>query len=131
MANYSTALADKILDHIMGTTSFTEPTVYVALFTTTPTMPAGTGGTEVATGSYARVEVTTKMAAASSGSAASNADLTFPTATADWGTIVGAGIYSASTSGTLYIAGPLSASKVVDNGDTFTLPSGDLVVALG
>lgn len=130
MANMSTTLADKLLDHMLGKAAYTEPTVYVGLYTTVPTMPAGTGGTEVSGGSYARVELTGHTASAASGSAASNADLVFTTATADWGTVAGIGLFDASTSGTLLWAGDLSASKTVSSGDTFSIPSGDLTVAL-
>lgn len=130
MANISTYLADKLLDHMLGKTAYAEPTVYVGLYTTVPTMPAGTGGTEVSGGSYARVELTGNTAAAASGSAASSADLNFATATASWGTIAGIGLFDAATAGNLLWAGPLTASKAVGSGDTFSIPSTDLTVAL-
>lgn len=130
MTNFSTYLDDKILDHILGTAAYAEPTVYAALFTTAPTMPGGTGGTEVSGGSYARVQVSGKFAAASAGSAASNAAITWPAATANWGTINGIGLYDAATGGNLLSAGSLTASKAVPSGDTFSITAGDLVEAL-
>src|SRR5581483_8965091 len=123
MANISTYLSNKLLDHAFGGSAYTQPTVYLALFTTTPTMPAGTGGTEVTGGSYARVAIGGDMAAASSESKTSNADITFTTATANWGTVVGVGIYDASSSGNLLAAGNLTASETVNSGDTFKISS--------
>ena len=131
MANISTYLADKLLDHSLGTTAYTMPTVWCALFTTDPTMPAGTGAVEVSGGSYARVQVSTHMTAASAGSTDNSAILTWPTATAAWGTILGLGLYDASTVGNLLAAGPLATSKVVGSGDTFSIPTSDLAVTLG
>lgn len=128
--NLSTYAADKLLDHLLGKTSYTMPTVYVCLYTVLPTEPAGTGGTEVSVGSYARVQLSTHTAAASSGSASSNADITFATATADWGTIVGIGLFDASSAGNLLASGALATSKTVSSGDTFVLPSGDITATL-
>lgn len=136
MANLTTATADSILDHVTGRTAYSMPTVFVGLYTTNPTEPAGTGGTEVSTTStaYARIALGTggssKMAAASSGSTASNADLTWTTATADWGTVTGVGLFTASTGGSLIASGALTASKTVSSGDTFSISSGDLTLAL-
>lgn len=75
MANLSTTEADAMLDS--GLTA----SMYVGLYTTAPTMPAGTGGTEVTGGSYARQILTSKLAAAVSGSKTTSADITFPAAT--------------------------------------------------
>lgn len=126
MSNY---LEVKLLDHSLGTTTYTKPTtVYVALFTTDPT-DAGSG-TEVTGGSYARQSVTF-AAASTSGStstAVSNAGVTFtnlPTAT-----ITHMGLYDASTAGNLLYHGALTASKSVTSGDNFTINSGQLSIEL-
>jgi hypothetical protein len=94
--------------------------IYIALFTVAPT-DAG-GGTEVSGGSYARVQVTQADAnwnAPSGGNGLfSNVnDITFPTPTADWGTIVAVGIFDAASAGNLLIWGNLTANKTVNNGD--------------
>lgn len=94
-----------ILGHIVGKTAlFSLPTVYVALFTAVGT-DAGTGFAEVTGGSYARVATAGSDWNSASGSAPSQisnaATLTFPTASADWGTIVGFGLYDASSGGNL------------------------------
>jgi hypothetical protein len=130
MANISTYLADKLLDHANGKTSYTMPTVYVGLYTTNPTMPAGTGGTEVSGGSYARVALGTNIGAAASGSATTTGALTWTQASANWGTVTGVGLFDASTAGNLLAAGPLSANEVVNSGDTFSFPIGNLTDTL-
>lgn len=184
MSDYS---AQNMLNYITGQLTVPAlPAVFLALFTTAPTSDAGTGGTEVTGGSYARVQVagaattngttasgnatlhfastptwivagmsvrdattpsvipanTTVLsttgttvvmsanatgggvggtdsivfsafapAAASSGNpepntlpasvATTNATITFPQATANWGTVTSFGLYDASTSGNL------------------------------
>jgi hypothetical protein len=118
---------NKILDHMLRAQAFTPPsTVYVALYTTAPT-DAG-GGTEVSGGSYARQPVT--FSAASGGSIINSADITFPQATADWGTIVAVGLFDASTAGNLLWYGNLTTSKTVNSGDIFTISAGNLTVSL-
>lgn len=127
--NISDYLENKLLDHTVGKTSYTMPTAYIALYTVTPS-DAG-GGTEVTGGSYARVATSgATWAAASSGSNATAADITFTTASASWGTVVAIGILDASSSGNLLWWGPLTANKTVDSGDTFKIPSGSLTLAL-
>jgi hypothetical protein len=101
-------------------------TPWIALFTTTPT--DSTAGTEVTGGSYARVTSATKWATPSAGSVATNAVITFPTASADWGTVTGFGVMTASSAGTLLMWGALTASKTVSNGDTASFASGALIL---
>ena|SRR3990167_6825504 len=129
MGSKSDYLANKIMDHMLGGGDYTRPaTVYVALFTVTPG-EAG-GGTEVTGGSYARVAVTNNATnfPASLYQGKSNATtITFPTATADWGTIVGTALFDASTAGNMLFWSALNASKVVSNGDVFRFQDDDLV----
>lgn len=134
----SNYLADAALNWYKGTAYPSAPAnVYVALFTVAPTSRAGTGGTEVSGGSYARQAIasTAWQAVATSGSgltaieqlAQTNA-ITFPTATANWGTVVGIGLYDAVTGGNFLEYGDLSASQVVNNGNTFQVPAQNLIV---
>lgn len=107
--------------HVFRTGSFTKPTaLYVALFTANPT-DAG-GGTEVNGGSYARVQrdpldANWTAASATDGLTDNAAAITFPTPTANWGTITGFGIFDAATLGNLLIWGALAVQKTVNNGD--------------
>ena len=79
-------LANKLLDHIFKTTSYTvETNLYVALFTTSPT-DTGQAGTECTGGSYAR-KVCNGWDAAAAGASENTAAVTFVTATASWGTV--------------------------------------------
>lgn len=127
MAEFSNYLENKILDHVLKNVSYTSPTtVYVGLFTTDPT-DAGTG-TEVSGGSYARqvLSVTTS----SGGIVTSSGDVTFPQATANWGTISHIGILDALSSGNLLMHTPLTTSKTIESGDILKISSGNLTVTL-
>ncbi len=115
-------LEAKLLDHVLGGPDYARPaTVYVALFTSAPT-DAG-GGTEVSGGAYARVAVTNNAAnfPAAIGPASTKKNgtaITFPTATANWGTVVAFGLLDAATAGNLLYWGDLTVSKTVTTGDT-------------
>lgn len=127
MAEFSNYLENALINAVLRNTSYTSPTtVYVALFTSDPT-DAGSG-TEVSGGSYARTSVT--FGAPSNGVTTSNADCTFPQATASWGTVSHIGLYDASTSGNLLFHTPLDTSKTIDSGDIFKIASGSLTVTL-
>lgn len=116
-------LENKVLDHVLGTTSFTMPAdVYVGLYTVAPT-DAG-GGTEVSGNGYARKIVT--FSAASSGATANDADVTFDTPSASWGTVVAFGIFDQLTGGNLLYWGDLTANKTINSGDTVKFLSGDI-----
>jgi hypothetical protein len=127
MAEFSNYLENALINAVLRNTSYTSPTtVYVALFTSDPT-DAGSG-TEVSGGSYARTSIT--FGAPSNGVTTSNADCTFPQATASWGTVTHIGLYDASTSGNLLFHTPLDTSKTIDSGDIFKIASGSLTVTL-
>lgn len=124
MSNY---LENALINGTIRGSSYTAPTdVYVALYTSDPT-DADTG-TEVSGGSYARQIVT--FAAPSNGASASNADVTFPQATASWGTVGWIGLKDAVSGGNLLYHTPLNVSKVIDTGDVFKISSGNLTVTL-
>lgn len=117
-------LANKLLDHALRNTAYTAPTtVYVALYTTLPGAD-GTGGVEVSGGGYARQALT--LSAAANGATSNTALLDYGTASASWGTVVGVAICDAATAGNILWRGALTASKVVNSGDPFTIPIGEL-----
>jgi len=127
MAEFSNFLENALINATLRATTYTSPAaVYVSLWTSDPT-DAGSG-TEVSGGSYARTAVT--FAAPSNGVTTNNADITFPTATAAWGTVGWIGINDASTSGNLLYHTPLDASKTIDLGDIFKITTGNLSVTL-
>ena len=124
MSNY---LENALINATLRSTTYTSPaTVYVSLWTTDPT-DAGSG-TEVSGGSYARTSVT--FGSPSNGVTTNNADVTFPTATASWGTVGWIGINDASTSGNLLYHTALDTAKAIDSGDIFKIASGNLSVTL-
>lgn len=130
--SFSDYLENELLDHVFNNSAFTGPTtLYVSLFTAAPT-DAG-GGTECTGGSYARVAVTantTNFPVASGGAVANGTTITFPTATADWGTCVAFGIHDAASAGNLLVWADLTANKTVSNGDTASFAVGDLDITL-
>ena len=126
MSSFSDYLETELLDHVFANNAYTAPTtIYCALYTAAPS-DAG-GGTEVTGGSYARQS----MAFSVTGDTASNtAQVAFPTATADWGTVTHVGLFDASTSGNLLAWGELTSSKLVETGDIFRIAAGDLDITL-
>lgn len=123
--NLSNYLENKLVDHFLGTTTYTKPsTVYVALYTVAPS-DAG-GGTEVTGGSYARQTAT--FAAASSGATSNDANIDFTNMPA--ATVVAIGIHDALTSGNLLLWGTLTSNKTTDAGDTLRIATGDLDISI-
>ena len=127
MAALSNYLENALINATLRNTTYTSPAVvYVGLFITDPT-DAGSG-TEVSGGSYARQTAT--FGAPSDGASTTSADSTFPTCTADWGTVAFFGIYDASTSGNLFYYGALNNSKTIETGDILKIEAGNLTVTL-
>jgi len=127
MAEISNYLENALINGTLRATNFTAPAaVYVSLHTADPT-DAGTG-TEVSGGSYIRQSAT--FAAPSNGASATSADITFPQATGNWGTIGWIGIWDAQTTGNMLYHTALDASKAIDTGDIFKIASGSLTVTL-
>lgn len=138
MSAASNYLENKVLDHVLTATAYTQPAArYLALFTNTSgsaatNLEAGTLTDEVSTSgtAYARQAVT--FAAASSGSSATNATVTFPTATANFGTITHVAVMDSDVegSGNVLFYGAVTTSKTIETGDTFQVSSGNLTVSL-
>ena len=129
MAEMSDYLEVALLNATLNNTAFTTvATPYISLHTADPT-DDGTG-TEVSGGSYARTSASFATASGTGGSIATDADVTFPTATASWGTVTHIGIWDASSSGNLLYHTALDSSKTIDSGDIFKITSGNLTVTL-
>jgi hypothetical protein len=127
MSEMSNYLENALINVTLRNTAYTTPTtVYLGLYTSDPT-DADTG-TEVSGGSYARQSIT--MGAPSDGVSVSTADITFPQASASWGTVAYIGIRDALTAGNLLYHSPLTVSKTIDNGDIFKIAAGSLSVTL-
>ena len=103
-------------------------TVPIRLYTTAPT--DSTPGTEVTGGSYASVDSKSKWGAPTGTTptqVANNVIITFPTATADWGTINAFAVCNAAGT-TELMWGTLTTPKPVLNGDTPSFAVGQLVL---
>lgn len=129
MASFTDFTENKVLDHVVGKTSWTMPAIWVALFTAAPS-DAG-GGTECTGGSYARKSTAGSDWAAASGGATSNAAaITFVTPTASWGTATHFALMDASTAGNMVAWAPLTTSQAIGTGNTVSFAIGDLDVTL-
>ena len=124
--SFTNFLETEILDHVFAGAAYTAPgTHYLGLFTAAPG-EAG-GGTELSGNAYVRKAV----AFTTSGDTTSNnAAVEFPTATGSWGTVTHVGVFDALTTGNLMAYATLSASKAIETGDVFRVPSGDLDITL-
>lgn len=123
--NLSDYLENKLLDHFLGTTTFTKPaTVYIGLYTVVPT-DAG-GGTQVTGGSYARQSAA--FTAAASGTTSNSANIDFAGMPA--ATTVAIGVFDAITAGNLLLWGTLTTNKTTDAGDTLRIATGDLDISI-
>jgi hypothetical protein len=133
MAGMSDYLENALLSHLFRNSTFTRPAnIYIALYTAAPG-EAG-GGTEVSGGSYARQAVATGASSGwlnpTAGATENSATITFPTATADWGTVVAVGLFDQLTGGNLLFFNSLTANKIVQNGDSFRFNASDLRILL-
>jgi hypothetical protein len=131
--NISDAEERRLLD-----LSLPSGSVYMALFTAAPSDTGG--GTEVSGGTYARQPVTLSAAITTGGlsSKSNSTTITYPVATAAWGTIVAYGIYDAATGGNLRwwralsaTATPVIEQRTVGTNDQYQIPAGALTFTLG
>lgn len=130
MSAMSDYLENKLVDHVFRNRAYSVPTtIYLALFTAAPGETGG--GTEVTGGSYARVQqgpsdatwestqgTTTAVASSGTTGATQNGStITFPTPSANWGSITHFAIMDAVSGGNFLFYGPLAQAKTVNNGD--------------
>lgn len=144
MSAASSYLEVKVLSHVLTGTGYTAPTTrYVALFNNTSgsalaNLQNGTLTDEVSASgtAYGRQTITfAAPATVGSGlsavtSSASNATVTFPAATASWGSITHIAVMDQATGGNVLFYGAVTTAKQIDTGDTFQITSGNLTVAL-
>lgn len=126
-------LENKIIDHVLRNTAYTPPaTVYVGLLTAAP--GENSAGTEVTGGAYARQAATFAAPGAvgtgTAGATSNTAQINFPAATANWGTVTHFALYDAASAGNMLFYGTLGASKAIDNGDTASFAAGELDVSV-
>jgi hypothetical protein len=123
MTAFTNYAETQIINHIFRTASFTKPTTLnLALFTAVTDGEVPTV-TELTGNGYARVacnplDANWSAPVSGNGTTYNVATITFPAATADWGTITHFGIYDASTAGNLLIYAPLTIARNITNGST-------------
>jgi hypothetical protein len=101
-------------------------TAYVGLHTADPGL---TGANEVSGGAYARQGPIAFTNAGSEPTVASNsAIITFPTATAAWGSIGYFSLWTAATAGNFVGSGSITTPKTINVGDTARFAAGALTI---
>lgn len=118
------ALDDDIINHFFRNSAVSAPTThFLALFTVAPDK-YGSGGTEVAGGSYARQAITLGAPVLGITSNTNALDyLVMPAADVVYG-----GIYTLVTGGVFLRGGYFSSTRSVTAGKTFTVPAGDFIL---
>lgn len=129
MADFVASSRNAMLDWLTGEASpAAAATRYITVFDGDP-QGAGTEVINTITGSANRQNMTTAMAAASGGSAASDADITFTSSAVGAATVDYVAVYSAITGGTL-MASTAVSSKSVGIGDSLKILATQLSFAI-
>ena len=129
--NASTHLEHAILNHFFRNQNQPpRPTLFLALYISDPT--DDDIGTEIVGGSYARQVITfaAPQQVGGRGQIANNTQITFPTATANWGTISHWGIRDAATGGNLLVHAPVPTPKLIESGDEAKFNVGAITVSV-
>lgn len=139
MSSASDYLETRILDFFLKNnslgTSAPNP-IYVALYTADPTDSAGlTNHQDEVSNSgtaYQRTAVTFGTIDTQAGSVQNNAAVTFPVATANYGTVTHIAIVDSNTykGGNILFHGALDDDKLVETNDTFQLNTAALTVTV-
>lgn len=132
MASMTDSLENKLIDFLFRGQAYTPPaTWYVGLLTAAPSDSAA--GTEVVGNGYARVAVAASLAnfagtqsagsttasTGTSGTTSNNGTITFPAPSGgNWGTVTHLGLYTLASGGDLEFQAALTASRVINDGDT-------------
>lgn len=119
----ATATANAFLDALCNNTSYAVTSVYIQLHTGAP----GAAGTSNVAGNATRKAVS--FAAASSGSVASDANVSWDSGEVDTSEdYTHYSLWTASSAGTFLASGTVTANPV-SSGDTFTIASGDITLS--
>jgi hypothetical protein len=126
LTNYG---GNKVLDALLGAVALGAPaTWYFGLFTSMPTV-LGTDGTEVSGGSYARIAATnntTNFPVAVAKAKSNGTAITFPTASAGWGSVLGVGLFDALTVGNCWMYATFASPRTVAISDALSFNTGQL-----
>ena len=130
MSSFTDYTENLVLTYLFTTGAATRPTAwYVGLFTAAPSDTGG--GTEVSGSGYVRVVTGTISGSGTATTFTNAAAIEFAAASGgNWGTIGWAGIFTASSGGTLLAWAPLTTSKAINDGDIFRIPASSLSITL-
>ena len=109
---FTTYLADAVLDHVNNLAALTQTPLYLGLFTADPTV-LGSLVAEVTAAEYTRMAITWNTAA--NRETKNAASITFPTATSVWGTVTHVAIIDTSvlTTGNIYYSSVIRKNGVI------------------
>lgn len=127
----------QLLTWLIGGTVTPPAGLFLGLFTAPPDA-SGAGGTEVSGNGYTRVAAPLTLTPSSTPAQIANAAaVTFPDATASWGTVTHAGLFDAATGGNLWAVTPIAAPGTqtptpvtINTGQGFRTNPGQLTVTL-
>jgi len=129
-SSFSGYTENKILDHLIGKTSFVMPTVYIGLSTADPDEDAS-GLAEPSGNGYARVTTSGGTWSAASGGITSNVSaIDFPSATGSWGAVTHFVLFDALTNGNMLAYGELTAPETITSGKIVRFSIGQLTISL-
>jgi len=118
----------EVLDHVLKTADWAQPTnLYVGLSTADP-LDDASGIAEPSGNGYARVNHNAWDAAASRATE-NTGTISFPEATGSWGTVTHFFIADAASGGNMIAHGALSASKTIGAGDNASFQDGAIDVS--
>lgn len=130
----TTYLANEMLDHTFknGDAGFAQPTIYMALGTTSAFTDAGAWTNEVTTGGgtlYARIASAWTV---STNTATNNGALTFAVAGASWGSVAYYALADGDTeaAGNMLIYGEFATPNTIAADDQVNIPNGDLDITM-
>jgi len=130
---FSNYTEQNILDHTLRQISFAAPErVYLALFEDTAGLEENSTGvqTEVNTGGYTRSELTGILDRVDTQTVRNNAEVIFPTATANWRSVKAFAIMDAATNGNVLYYGVFPTEYVIRTGGSFRILPNDLIITL-
>lgn len=122
-------LAEALIDHILKTTAYTQPThIYVGLSTADPT-DDGSGLAEPSGDNYSRV-LCDDWDNWDTGVVDNTNAITMPTASGNWGTIAYTALFDADTAGNMLFYGAVSPSQAVTANDYMEWAAGGFDLSL-
>jgi len=126
MGSLSDYSENELLDHVFNAAYSPVSTVYLALSTADP-LDTGAGIAEPSGNGYIRKAIT--FAAAASRQIVQNAQVNFDQASASWGTITHYAVFDAESNGNMLGHGQLTASKLVNSGNTPSVANGEAIIS--